>query len=73
MVKQRRWIGELELQHLAGQTLLSLGQHRLAANEVAEPAGWLFGLDGETKAGFQNMILVGDVMAEMPEGFFDPA
>ena len=53
----------------AGRDPLScLRRYSVATDEIA-----LLGAHGKAEASFQHMILVGDVMAEMAIGFFDPA
>ncbi len=68
MEQQRLGIAQPELDQAAFQPGLAFLQHRLATDEIA-----LAGLDRKAQAGLQHMILVGDVMAEMAIGLFDPA
>jgi hypothetical protein len=60
--QQRLGLSQSELDEPALQALLALSQHGVAADEIT-----LRRLHREAEAGFQNVILVGDVVAEMPE------
>src|SRR5262245_30514511 len=66
--EQARRVGELELEEAPRQAGVALAQHRLAADEVAEPAAALLGFHDKAQPRLEHMILVGDVVPEMPIG-----
>src|SRR5690606_41634642 len=73
VIEQRLGIGQPELQQPACQSLLLLAQHGIAPEEIAEAAARLVRFRGKAEAGFEHMVLIADVVAEMPIGFFDAA
>jgi hypothetical protein len=69
VVKQHRFgIGELKLDHATFQPCFAFPQYRVTPDEI----GFL-GADGKSESSLQHVILIGDVMAEMPERLFDAA
>ena len=65
---RRLRVGQAKLEHFAVKALFFGPQHGVAADE-----GRFLAADGKAKAGFQHMIFVGDVMAPVAIGLFDPA
>ena len=68
VIDERLGIGQAELHHARGEPLLLPAQDRIAADEIR-----LGEIDGKAETGFQHVILLRDVMAEMPERLLDAA
>src|SRR5262245_28351686 len=69
--EQPRGVGELKLEQAPRQARLALAQHRLAADEVTEPATAFLGFYDKAQPRLEHMILVGDVVSEMAIGLLE--
>ncbi len=66
--EQRLGIAQSELKQSAFEPALPFAKNRVPPDEVA-----FVRLDRETKPGLKDVVLVGDIVTEMPEGLFDAA
>ena len=68
MIQQRFWLIQFELHQAVLKARILFAQNRVAANEV-----FFVLFDRKTKTRLKNMILSSNVMAKVPEAFFNPA
>src|SRR5262247_1577539 len=64
-------VGELKLQKAARQASITLAQHGLAPDEVAEATTTLLDVHGKAEPRLEHVILIGDVVPEMTIGLFE--
>src|SRR5215468_8030543 len=73
VVKQQRlWILQFELQKSPLQSQLAFAEHGCATDELAKAAIGLLGLDDKAQARLKHVILIADVVCEMPIRLLEP-
>ena len=64
MIEQWLRVGELELHHPFLQTCLFLAKDGFPPVEITEASGGLVRLDGKSKSGLEDVVVIGDVVAD---------
>src|SRR5262245_45651272 len=70
--QQRLRILEFELQKSPLQSQVAFAEHGCATNELAKATIGLLGLDGKSEARLEDVILIADVVSEMPKRLLEP-